>query len=352
VTALGACSSAPPPATPAPPPPATAAAPKAAPAHLSPAEIAARGMPAICTVRTERGLGTGFVVDPAGIIVTNLHVVAGATRILVTFADERAFPVVEIAGYSEHHDLAALRVDASALPVLSIGDSDALRPGDPIVAIGDPLGLEHTVSSGLVSAIRAVDESTTVLQISAPISPGSSGGPIFDEHGNVVGVATAILRGGENIAFGMPSRYVKDLLASPAPVSVAALAELLERRHPRSPSPPPPKRDVPHHPLALLSGCSPPALKQIIGTIGSTIEVGAPLYNGGNFAACYHVYEGAAQDLERKLPPACKGPAKALAAGRTKAATLTDPSDQAWAMRDAFDGVLEVIARKTRGGGD
>ena len=108
-------------------------------------------------------------------------------------------------------------------------------------------------------------------------------------------------------------------------------------------------RHVPHHPLSLLAGCTPGDLRTVTEGIGDAIEVGAPLYNAGNFAGCYHLYDGTAADLTRKLPAACAGPAQALEAGRTRAASLPDPGSQAWAMRDAFDGLLEVVGRASGG---
>ncbi len=344
--ATGACHSAAPPVAVAPAPSASASA-SASNGPLSPAQIAARATPSICTVRSPHGLGTGFVVDASGIIATNLHVIAGETELVTIFADKRRMPVVEVVAYSERHDLALLRVSAAEtkpLVALPIGDSDLLRPGDPVVAIGDPLGLEDTVSNGLVSAIRTIDAKLTVLQISAPIAPGSSGGPIFDDHGEVIGVATAFAREGQNLGFGMPSRYVKDLLASPHPI---ALRDLVEKM--KSHAPPPRKRDVPHHAIAFLDGCSDDTTSGVVAAITQAIDIGAPLYNSGKIAACYHIYEGAAQDLERRLPTACKGPVKALVDGRTKAAALQDPDAQAWAMRDAFDGLIDVIVRKQKG---
>ena len=104
-------------------------------------------------------------------------------------------------------------------------------------------------------------------------------------------------------------------------------------------------RHVPHHPLSILDGCTASDLQTVTDGIGDAIDVGAPLYNAGNFAGCYHLYDGTAADLERKLPATCAGPSTALEAGRTRAASLPDPGSQAWAMRDAFDGVLEVVQR-------
>jgi hypothetical protein len=105
------------------------------------------------------------------------------------------------------------------------------------------------------------------------------------------------------------------------------------------------ERQVPQHALSLLDGCSNDDLLTLRGGIDGAIEIGAPLYNAGNFAGCYHLYEGTAADLERKVGDACAGPRSALESGRARAASSSGPSAQAWAMRDAFDGLLDVIAR-------
>jgi serine protease Do len=223
---------------------------------------------------------------------------------------------------------------------LSLGDSDKVRPGEPVVAIGHPLGLTDTVSSGLVGAVREVETDFNVLQISAPIAPGSSGGPIFDDRGRVIGVATAILLGGQNLNLGVPINDVKALLEKSEPVTLPELA-----KHAKRAQMPAVKREIPRHPLSSLKGCAPERIALIAHAIENAIEVGAPLYNRGDFASCYHVYEGAALDLERKLGKSCSTPQKALADGRRRAASLKASHAQAWAMRDAFDGLLEVIQR-------
>lgn len=311
---------------------------------LSPAEIAERFTPAVVSVRTPGGLGTGFVIRPDGWIVTNLHVLAGADQVLVVLPNKQAYPVVEVINASAPHDLVVIKIDAKNLPTLTLSE-DEVKAGEPVVAIGHPLGLEDTVSNGLVSAVRETEE-ITILQISAPIAPGSSGGPLFNDRGEVIGVATAILRGGQNLNLGLPVRYVQELVASPQPVPFERFAEMLNaaaaasRREARR------ERKIPHHATSIFAGCNDDALKLVYQSIRDAIAVGAPLYNDRKFAACYHIYEGAAADLERRLPKACKGPKRALGEGRKRAAKLNDPSDQAWAMRDAFDGILDALVRK------
>jgi hypothetical protein len=309
---------------------------------LTPAEIAERATPSIVSIRTAVGFGTGFVVREDGWIVTNLHVVEGADEVLVVFPDRKKYPVVEVMSASPRHDLVVLRVDAKQLPTLVLGDTSLARPGDPVVAIGHPLGLEDTVSNGLLSAVRKLD-GMVVLQVTAPIAPGSSGGPIFNEQGQVIGVATAILSGGQNINLGLPANYVSALMEKPEPMSferfVKTMAVLRESLRP-------PERKLAVLPLSVFAGCSNEALQIVGHGIGEAIAVGAPLYNHGRHRACYQIYEGAASDIENRLPKSCAGPKKRLAQGRAQAATLSEPSDQAWAMRDAFDSLVDALRRK------
>ena len=314
----------------------------------SPAEITARSTPAIVTVRTSDGLGTGFIVRKDGWVATNFHVVRAATAVTVVFSDHREFEVVEIMNANRLHDLVILRIDAKNLPVLPIGDSDRVRPGDSVLAIGHPLGLEDTVSNGLISAVREVHEGLQVLQISAPIAPGSSGGPLFNDRGEVIGVATAVSTSGQNLNFGLPSKYVTDLIQHPHPISMELFAAAMLAMQRQESSTRERPRDIPRHELKLLNGCTEANKDLIFKTLLDAIEVGAPLFNEGKLAACYHIYEGAAADLAQRLPRACGGPKHALSVGQRRAAKMNDPGEQAWAMRDTFDGVLELLDRASR----
>ena len=339
---------APAPAPTTPPAPATTAAPAPSAATLTPAQIAARSTPAIVSIRSAHGLGTGFVVRKDGWIATNLHVIVGARELVVATPDRHEYPVLDVLAVDRARDLAILRIDASDLRVLALGDSDAVRAGDTIVAIGHPLGLEDTVSNGLVSAVRVIDPALTVLQISAPIAPGSSGGPLFSDKGEVVGVARAFSTEGQNLNFGVPVRYLKALMEDPHAVPLAVFAAATG---PSEPTLPRIQRAVPVHELGFLAGCADDDLERAGRIIAEAIDVGAPVYNEQHFAACYHIYEGAALDVEKRMPVACKGPKKAMHDGRTRAQKLDDPSAQAWAMRDAFDGLLEVMTRRLGAGG-
>jgi V8-like Glu-specific endopeptidase len=308
-------------------------------AQKTPADIAQTALPSVVAIITEDSLGSGFVVGD-GLVATNLHVIAGYSKATVVLHDRREFPVIEIYNGDANRDLAILRIDAKDLKPLALGDSDKVRAGESVVAIGHPLGLTDTVSSGLVGAVRKAETGVSVLQISAPIAPGSSGGPLFDDHGRVIGVATAILLGGQNLNLGVPINDVKALLEKSDPVTLAALAKQTKKAQL-----PAVERKIPHHPLSALDGCSTERISLIAHSIDQAIQVGAPLYNRGDFSSCYHVYEGAALDLERKLGGTCRSPQKALSDGRKRAAAQKTPPAQAWAMRDAFDGLLEVIQR-------
>ncbi len=324
-------------------PPARSSAAPVVAARLTPAEIAEKALPSVVSIRSKSSLGSGFVVrSKEGWIATNLHVLAGGdTDIRVVVRGGKELPVLSVVALDADRDLVVLGVEAKDLPELALGDSSKVRTGDAVVAIGHPLGLQDTVSDGLVSAIREVDPTLTVLQISAPIAPGSSGGPLFDERGRVIGIATAVSREGQNLAFGVPSLYLAELLKRPEPVGWAEFVALRAKLAPQAP-----KRDIPKHAVAMLDGCGEGDLRLMVKMILGAIDVGAPLYNSGNVDGCYHIYDGAAADVERKLGLGCRGPKGALAAGRRKAASLQSPADQAWAMRDTFDGLLDVVERK------
>lgn len=307
--------------------------------ELTPRDIAKQATPAVVRIEGNGSLGTGFVVRKDGWIATNLHVVAGAPSLAVAFSNGKSFKVVEVIGYDRVHDVALLRIDASELPVLVLAEGD-VRVGDPVVAIGHPLGLSDTVSDGLISAVRDVSPDLKVIQISAPIAPGSSGGPLFDTRGHVIGIATAVMREGQNLNFGVPVAYLKQVMDQPEPMPFESFARAMR---PQLPSV---VRHVPEHPMTLLGGCGEGDLRLLGQLLVEAIGVGAPIYDQGNFAACYHLYLGASHDAETKLSPTCGGPRRAMATGRFRAASLSGSSEQAWAMRDAFDGLLDVISRK------
>jgi len=164
------------------------------------------------------GAGSGFIIDPSGIIVTNDHVVEHATKIVVSLANGRQFPA-HVLGTDEPTDLAVIKIDAPArLPSLAWGDSRQVEVGDWILAAGNPFGLGGSVTAGIVSAEgRDLGDSPfdSFLQLDAPINPGNSGGPIFNMDGQVIGVSTAIVSpsgGSVGIGFAIPSAIVSNVV--------------------------------------------------------------------------------------------------------------------------------------------
>ncbi|HKY52135.1 MAG TPA: trypsin-like peptidase domain-containing protein [Candidatus Limnocylindria bacterium] len=172
--------------------------------------VVERVAPAVAHVRRGRGGGSGVVIAPDGYVLTNAHVVDGASEVDVVFAEGATYraPVV---GTDAATDLALVRVLGPSLPAAELGDSDRLRVGQLVIAIGDPLGLQSTVTTGVVSALgrslRAKDGRIieNVIQTDAALNPGNSGGPLVDTHGKVVGVNTAIIAMAQGIAFAIPA---------------------------------------------------------------------------------------------------------------------------------------------------
>ncbi|MGH6901799.1 MAG: DegQ family serine endoprotease [Geminicoccaceae bacterium] len=162
--------------------------------------------------------GSGFIVDRDGLIVTNNHVVDGADQIKVTLSDQREFEA-KLVGHDPDTDLALIKIEAGDLPVVKFGDSDQVRVGDPVIAVGNPFGLGGTVTAGIVSAkdrVIGAGRYDDFLQIDAPINRGNSGGPTFNLEGAVIGLNTAIHSpsgGNVGIGFAIPSNIVAHIVA-------------------------------------------------------------------------------------------------------------------------------------------
>jgi serine protease Do len=167
----------------------------------------------------QRALGSGFIVDPAGYIVTNNHVIDGAREVSVTLSDGTEHRA-RVIGRDDKTDVALIKIDAGHdLPYVAFGNSDEAREGDWVLAVGNPYGLGGTVTAGIISAHgRNINEGLydDFLQIDAPINPGNSGGPLFNQSGQVVGIDTAIYSpsgGSVGIGFAVPSNVAKSVVA-------------------------------------------------------------------------------------------------------------------------------------------
>ncbi|MBA2749556.1 MAG: trypsin-like peptidase domain-containing protein [Tatlockia sp.] len=167
--------------------------------------------------RVERGTGSGFIVNANGQILTNSHVVNGADTVSVTLKDGRTFKG-EVLGEDSVTDVAVIKIAANDLPVIPIGNSDGLRPGEWVIAIGNPLGLDNTVTAGIVSAtdrsssdIGVSDKRVGFIQTDAAINPGNSGGPLLNARGEVIGMNTAIISGAQGLGFAIPINTVQGI---------------------------------------------------------------------------------------------------------------------------------------------
>jgi S1-C subfamily serine protease len=157
-----------------------------------------------------RGLGSGFIIRPDGVILTNAHVVQGADEVKVTLKDGRTFEG-RVLGLDTATDLAVVRINAKDLKTMRLGNSEALKPGEWAIAIGNPLGLDNTVTVGIISAIgrtssevQMPDKRTGFIQTDAAINPGNSGGPLLNADGEVIGVNTAIIGRAQGLGFAIP----------------------------------------------------------------------------------------------------------------------------------------------------
>jgi len=178
----------------------------------------------------EIATGTGFLVSSDGKLITNFHVIEKAASAVAKAENGGLFPVEGVLASDPKNDLVLLKLKAKDLPFLTLGKSENLEVGTRIAVIGSPLGLEGTLSEGIVSARRKASDMTGVLQVTAAISRGSSGSPVMNAKGEVVGVASWLLRGGQALNFAVPVEYASGLLAkaigaTPQPLQATAAAD-------------------------------------------------------------------------------------------------------------------------------
>lgn len=174
-------------------------------------------LPSQPSQRVERGTGSGFIISSNGRILTNAHVVDGADTVTVTLKDGRSFEG-RVLGTDSVTDVAVVDIDAKDLPTVALGNSDQLKPGEWAIAIGNPLGLDNTVTQGIISAtgrssrqVGVPDKRVNFIQTDAAINPGNSGGPLLNQQGQVVGINTAIIQGAQGLGFAIPINQAQQI---------------------------------------------------------------------------------------------------------------------------------------------
>ncbi len=178
------------------------------------------GMPQTPQEYQQRGQGSGFIVDSSGIILTNSHVIKGVDKVTVTLKDGRQFQG-EVRGSDDPSDLAVIKINGNNLPVAPLGNSSEVQVGDWAIAVGNPLGLDNTVTLGIVSTLNRPssqvgipDKRLDFIQTDAAINPGNSGGPLLNAQGEVIGINTAIRADGQGIGFAIPIDAAKTVEAA------------------------------------------------------------------------------------------------------------------------------------------
>lgn len=166
----------------------------------------------VVTIRTEVGQGTGFIIHEEGYIVTNAHVLAGGSRVQAITSEQELIDTLFI-GYDADFDIALLKIPGN-YKVLDLGDSDDVKIGEKVIAIGNPLGLQFSVSQGIVSAIHriGINGIEAYIQTDAPLNPGNSGGPLINKEGKVIGINNFKIGDSESLGFALESNYIKDIV--------------------------------------------------------------------------------------------------------------------------------------------
>src|SRR5262249_22834636 len=194
----------------------------------SPSEIAREQSKSVVIIEAldERGSvigqGSGFIVTSQGAVVTNLHVVQGASSLRVKLPGGDAYKTPDLVDVDEAKDLAIVKIKGFKLPAVMLGDSDKAETGEPVVAISSPEGLVNSISTGVLRGVRRF-ETHRVFQITAPISQGSSGGALFNSSGEVIGVITYLLKSGQNINFAVPINYARGMIGDQPSKTLADL---------------------------------------------------------------------------------------------------------------------------------
>ncbi|MGV3624310.1 MAG: S1 family peptidase, partial [Archangium sp.] len=294
---------------------------------------------AVVLLEFKNSYGLGFVA-PNGRIVTCFHVVADEGEILAHLGDGRSLPVRTVCALDLRRDLVVLDVGLLDATPVRPGSDKLVEEGVEVFTYGMVSGERRVKwTEAHIDSVQVFGSSLSVYGMRGDVPPDASGAPVVDSNGVMIGVAA--LQQGDEGALVLPWRYVEPLLRQNRELPLSTLSS--ERRRP-------PKRDVPDHPISLLNGSAVSGLEVTTDSIADAIRVGAPAYNQGDIARCYTVYAEVAQRLIATRDD-CPGVQVALRAGLARAAKMEELDLRAWAMRDAFDGLLLVIEKYLRSTG-
>lgn len=196
----------------------------------SASEVARLVASTVVTVQTPLGFGSGVILDPSGVVVTNLHIIQGKTQVKLTLHNGDIYDSVAVVGLDERRDLVLLKIEAFNLKSAVFGNSDEIETGEDVVLVGTPKENDLTVSEGVISALRDSDKGYRLIQTNAPASSSSCGGGMFNDYGELVGIITSQSHEGQNLNFAVPVNDFRGLVSTDATMSLVELNELVDHR--------------------------------------------------------------------------------------------------------------------------
>ena len=195
-------------------------------AQLSVSEIADAGLPSIVVIEGSAGTGSGVIIESSGVIATNYHVIEGSTSLSVRLSGGDVYNDVSIVDFDSNRDIAILKIKGFDLPAVSLGNSNDVSVGEDVIVMGAPEGYEQSVTRGIISALRDMDDGYSLFQTDAAISSGSSGGGMFDMTGSLIGITVAYIEDAQNINFIIPINYFRGMLSTEPKFTLTEFLEL------------------------------------------------------------------------------------------------------------------------------
>lgn len=286
----------------------------------------------------EIGQGSGFMINDDGIIATNYHVIDGAKMIIVSGLGEEPVYAKHVLKSDPEWDIALIKVPGAKYNSISLNEIKKAKVGSRTVAIGSPYGLSNTISEGIISGVREY-YGKSLIQITNPISSGSSGGALLTIKGELIGITTLVIDGGQNLNFAVPASELKRLYDSSEKSDKITLKKKIELSEEE-------KKffadtmDIVAFQKKVEANCN--NLEGIYNVINDAISIGAPTYNAGNHVGCYRIYEGACYKILQKFSDDCPAACDAIAVGLKQAENNLGAIDKAWTLRQTFDLILGV----------